>query len=106
MSIVKGTCACDLLFQTFNIHMFNCGKGNSAAIKHVHNENVDIIESYAVNFDINGWLNLTEMIKVISMEGMVSNAQLCYAQAYLMMRGKCSLIKPAVMKNTNCIICL
>ena len=30
---------------------------------------MDFIESYAVDFDISGWSNLTEMVQVIGMEG-------------------------------------
>ena len=35
----------------------------------IYKESANFTESYAVNFDINGPLNLTEMVPVIGMEG-------------------------------------
>ena len=67
-------------------------------MKHVYNEFVNFTESYAVHFHIYGPSNLTEMVSVIDMEGMVSCTHLRYTQDYLMW-GICSLIKPATMKK-------
>ena len=69
MLVVKGFCAHDPLLYTFNIGVFNCHKSHTTAIKPVYNESMDFIESYAVDFDINGWWNLIETVQVIGMEG-------------------------------------
>ena len=43
-------------------------------MKHVYNESENLIESYAVHFDINGPSNLNEMVSVTGMEDVVSHA--------------------------------
>ena len=42
-------------------------------MKHIYNESVNFIETYAVHFDINESSNLTEMAPVIGMGNMVSH---------------------------------
>ena len=44
-------------------------------MKHVYDESADFIESYPVHFDINEPSNLSKMLTVISIEGMVSRTQ-------------------------------
>ena len=60
--------------------------------------NLNFIESYAVQFDINEPLNLTEIVLLTGMDGMVSCAHLCYALDYLT-PGICSLVKFAAMEK-------
>ena len=62
----------------------------------IYMESFNFTQSYAVHIDINGPLNLTEMVPVIGMEGMVSHACLCYTQSHLT-ASICILIKPADM---------
>ena len=68
MSVVKAPCVVhDPLLHTCNISVFNCDKSNSIAIRHVYNESVDFVESYAADLDINGRSNLIEIVQVIGM---------------------------------------
>ena len=50
-----------------------CGKCNFTMMKHVYNEAVSFIASYAVYCVINGLSNLNEMATVVGKEGMVSH---------------------------------
>ena len=68
------------------------------AINHVYNESADFIGSCAIDFDINGQPNLTEMVPVIGREGMVSHVHLRYTWDCLT-QGICSLIEPAAMEK-------
>ena len=54
-------------------------------MKHVYNESENLIESYAVHFDINGPSNLNEMVSVIGMEDVVSHASVrdTWRQTYI-----------------------
>ena len=98
MPVVKGTSARDPLLRNFNIGVLNCVKSNSTAIKYIYNQYVDLIESYAVDFGINGRSTLTEMVHEIGMESAVSRARLPYTRKYLT-PGTCSLTKPTAMEN-------
>ena len=51
------TCACEMLPLTFITGVFKSIKKNSATIKHIYNESVNIIVVCYVPFDINGYLN-------------------------------------------------
>ena len=60
------------------MYVFKCGKNNSATIQHVYTESANLIESYTVDFDINGPLDLSVMVPGIGIEDIVSHDHLCY----------------------------
>ena len=76
MLIVKGRGAREPLpeTETTKIWVFKCAKGNKTYWQWI------FIESYAAHFDINGSFNLTPMVAVLLMEGMVSSNLLRYTQ--------------------------
>ena len=56
----------DLLPKILKIAVLKCSKAFSTIIKHVIIEFVKFTERYAFRFDINGQLDLIEMVPVIS----------------------------------------
>ena len=67
-------------------------------MKHVYNDSANFTESYVVNFHINEPSNLTEIVAVIGIEGMVSRTRFLYTRDYLM-PGMCSVIKSTAMEK-------
>ena len=71
MPVTKGREAFDLLSEVTKILAFKYCKINFATMKHVCNEFANFIETDAVHFDTNWQFNLTEMLPVIGMDGVV-----------------------------------
>ena len=61
------------------------------SLEHVYNEPANLTESYAVHFDINGPLNVTEMVPVIGMGCMLARARLRCTRDYFA-TGICTLL--------------
>ena len=78
MPIIKRQGACDPLLETTKIRVVECSKSNSATMKHIYNKAANFIKTYVVHIGTSEPLNLTEMVPVISMGGMVSCACLHY----------------------------
>ena len=68
MSAVKGLYARTLQLHTFLISVFSWGKSNATAIKHAYNESLNFVASHAIDIDITGPRNNTEIAQVIGME--------------------------------------
>ena len=68
MSVVKGLYARTLQLHTFLISVFSWGKSNATAIKHAYNESSNFVASHAIDFEITGQRNNTEIAQVIGME--------------------------------------
>ena len=83
MPIIKGYGVYVPQPQVTKIWMFKCVKSNSTTKLHAYNESANYIGSYTVHFNINRPSNLTEMVPVIGMEGIVSHTCLCYSRDHL-----------------------
>ena len=96
---VKGREACDPLPEMTKIWMFKCGKNNSMTTMHVYKESSNFIMNYTVHFYFNGPSSFTEMVPVISIDGIMSCARVTYIRSYLT-PGIWCLINSAFMETS------